>query len=204
MWAFALHRKKALIGNLEEDVFNGHVGWDDIDNCLVLKSKGWKVIYCGQGVGIHLPRATRGSNSMEAGRLNQENAHKFFKRWGLWDTYIGAHRMDVKELLKFETKDQLTQAVTKLQVLQSVIQQAQVEIQALVNKGLKELGVNPEQYLLEMNPAQNTWILKPNPKAVNPLNETVLLQPSEIVKPVGDTEPKKNIIAEAVAEVMAK
>src|SRR3990167_6376184 len=81
-WAFALHRKTALAGNLDESIFNGHVGWDDIDNCLVVKSKGWKILYCGQGVGLHQPRATRGSNTLDAFLRNQENSHTVFKRWG--------------------------------------------------------------------------------------------------------------------------
>ena len=38
-WAFALHRVKALKGNLEEGIFHGHKGWDDIDNCFAVKAK---------------------------------------------------------------------------------------------------------------------------------------------------------------------
>src|SRR3990167_9237141 len=55
-WAFALHRKQAIDGAIEEGLFNGHVGWDDIDNCWAVRKRGWKVMYCGQGVGIHQPR----------------------------------------------------------------------------------------------------------------------------------------------------
>ena len=85
-WAFAIHRKEALIGNLgEEDIFHGFKGWDDIDNCFVLRKKGWKIFYCGSGAGYHIPRATRGvAEDDEKGiRLNQENGVIFRNRWGL-------------------------------------------------------------------------------------------------------------------------
>ena len=159
-WAFAMHRKKALEGNLEEDVFNGHVGWDDIDNNLVVKSKGWKIFYCGQGTGIHAPRATRGSNSLEAMRLNHQNCERFMKRWGYWEKYLEGNKMNVADIIKYETKDALTQTITKIQVLSGYIKEAEAETQKLVQQALKELGVSPEQYVLEMNPQTNTWLLK--------------------------------------------
>ena len=87
-WAFALHRKKALIGNLEEGIFHGHRGWDDIDNSFAVKAKGWKIFYCGLGIGYHEPRASRGNDSPQAAQENKENGEKFYKRWGLWDAYI--------------------------------------------------------------------------------------------------------------------
>jgi len=191
-WAFALHRKAALVGNLDEDVFIGHVGWDDIDNCLVLKSKGWKILYCGQGTGIHQPRATRGSNSQEAALKNQKNSHTFFKRWGLWDKYLEATKMDVGAVLKYDTKAKLGQSVTKIQVLQSYVKEAEREIQAQVNEALKELGVSPDQYLLEMNPQTNTWLLKTNAQAVM-AKQVTEAKPVEAVKPAGDTENKAEV-----------
>lgn len=87
-WAFAIHRREAITGNLDEDVYNGFVGWDDIDNCFVLRKKGWQIYYCGAGAGYHVPRATRGNNSKEAIEKNTKNAHTFFKRWGLWDMFV--------------------------------------------------------------------------------------------------------------------
>jgi len=90
-WAFALLRKEAVVGNLEEDVFHGFVGFDDIDNSFVVKSKGWRVLACGLGVAYHTPRATRGDDSGEAFRKNQENGEIFYKRWGLWEAFQKAH-----------------------------------------------------------------------------------------------------------------
>jgi GT2 family glycosyltransferase len=90
-WAFALHRREAIVGNLDEDVFNGFKGWDDIDNCFVLRKKGWKVFYCGLGVGYHEPRATRGDNTDRARILNLQNAYAFYHRWGFWEQYLKAN-----------------------------------------------------------------------------------------------------------------
>ncbi len=87
-WALAILRKEAVMGNLEEGLFNGFRGVDDIDNCYVVRSKGWKVFYCGHGVGIHKTRATRGSNAKEDIELNKQNQETFYKRWGYWDKYV--------------------------------------------------------------------------------------------------------------------
>lgn len=88
-WAFALLRKDAVYP-LEEGVFNGFRGWDDIDNCFVVKKNGWKIVYCGLGVGYHEPRSTRGDDGETATRENAENGERFYKRWGLWEAYMSA------------------------------------------------------------------------------------------------------------------
>jgi len=93
-WAFALLRKEAVIGNLEEDLFNPHVGWDDIDNSLTIRSKGWKIYYCGISVGYHTPRATRGDNSAEADFKNRQNGEMFYKRQGFWKPYCEVNKID--------------------------------------------------------------------------------------------------------------
>jgi GT2 family glycosyltransferase len=64
------------------------ISWDDIDNCLAVKKKGWKIIYCGSSVGIHYPRATRGSDSLDAQYRNLQNAEAFYRRWGYWEQYL--------------------------------------------------------------------------------------------------------------------
>ena len=90
-WAFALLRKDAVkdleVGNYrwDENVYNGFRGWDDLDNCFMLRENGWKVVYCGFGAGYHTPRATRGLGRKEAHQVNHENSIIFYKRWGLWD-----------------------------------------------------------------------------------------------------------------------
>ena len=86
-WALAFVRKQATVGNLAEDIFHGFRGWDDIDNCFVLKKAGWKILYCGVGAGYHKFRATRGNNSAEAEKQNQENGERFYKRWGFWEEF---------------------------------------------------------------------------------------------------------------------
>lgn len=84
-WAFAVHRVSALRDNLAEGVFHGFLGWDDIDNCFVLRKKGFKILYCGNGAGYHHSRATRGieDNDEEGLKKNHENAEIFRKRWSL-------------------------------------------------------------------------------------------------------------------------
>ena len=89
-WACAILRKEA-IGTLDENLYNGFVGWDDIDNCLMLRKNGWKVMATGQGVVFHNPRATRGSNTEEVTMKNHQNAEVFYKRWGFWKGYRQAN-----------------------------------------------------------------------------------------------------------------
>ena len=85
-WAFALVRKEAG-QNLEEDVYNGFKGWDDIDNCFVVRKRGYTIYYCGLGVGYHEPRATRGRNDIDSHFQNLQNGEAFYKRWGYWDMF---------------------------------------------------------------------------------------------------------------------
>lgn len=87
-WAFAMHRVTALEGNLGEDIYNGFVGVDDIDNCFMLRHKGWRVMECGLSVAYHHPRATRGRNDEEGYYRNRENLESFYKRWGYWEDFI--------------------------------------------------------------------------------------------------------------------
>ena len=93
-WAFAFLRVEAGKGNLGENTFHGFRGWDDIDNCFVLKKAGWKIFYCGASAGYHEPRATRGDNSEEAAKENQENGRIFYQRWGFWDEFVTQHGSD--------------------------------------------------------------------------------------------------------------
>lgn len=203
-WAFALHRKQALVGNLEEDTFNGHVGWDDIDNNFCVKAKGWKIVYCGQGVGIHKSRATRGSGSVEAFLANQQNAHRFWKRWGMWEKYLEGINMDVKDLIKPETKQILTNAVTEYQVLTNLLKVCSTHLSALTGDTLKDLGVSDQQYVLEMNPPSNTWLLKPRlqpeKKVETPLVYTASTVPIPEIPIAGDGQ--HGDIKETVPEVV--
>ncbi|MAH50461.1 hypothetical protein CMI37_31860 [Candidatus Pacearchaeota archaeon] len=101
-WAFALLRKQAVAGNLDEDIFNGFKGVDDIDNCFVVKSKGWELYFCGYGVGYHQPKATRGDASINGKRLNAENMEIFYKRWGLWELFQKEYRgLTVEDLIHY-------------------------------------------------------------------------------------------------------
>lgn len=86
-WAFIMLRREA-VGKLEEGIYNGFKGWDDIDNCFTLRKNGWRIFYCGLGAGYHIPRATRGTDlddEIKTQKANHENSIIFYKRWGLWD-----------------------------------------------------------------------------------------------------------------------
>ena len=104
-WAFALLRRRAVVGVLDDFLFHGFKGWDDIDNCFVVKSKGWKMLYCGLGIGYHEPRATRGNNSQVAEEENRENGERFFKRWGLWEMFLADHP-DGKDMHKMPKENE--------------------------------------------------------------------------------------------------
>ena len=86
-WAFVLVRVEAAKGNLDENLWEGFVGFDDIDNTLTLRSKGWEAWYCGLGTGYHRTHATRGSTDTDVIFKNRKNAEIFYKRWGMWDKY---------------------------------------------------------------------------------------------------------------------
>lgn len=167
-WAFALVRKQAVEGNLDETLFHGHKGWDDIDNCFVLRSKGWKIFYCGYGVGTHHPRSTRGTNSAEGYRKNHENAKIFWKRWGFWNNYLESKTLDVADKISDKMKGNLKAVFIEYQMCQSIAQQAQQMLQArqailqgLVAKTLtEEVKVDPSQYDLGIDPARDIWDLK--------------------------------------------
>ena len=89
-WAFALLRREAVVGNLDEDLWGGFVGFDDIDNTVYLRYKGWEAWYCGLGAGYHKTHATRGYKSFEEDEKvlkNVKNAEIYYKRWGYWDAF---------------------------------------------------------------------------------------------------------------------
>ena len=86
-WAFVLLRKAAIEGNLDASDYYGFKGWEDYDNCFTLRSKGWQMIYCGQGVGFHKTYATREDPSAEGCMKNLNNRERFAKKWGFWPKY---------------------------------------------------------------------------------------------------------------------
>lgn len=87
-WAFVLLRKAAIVGNLDEHLFHGFKGMEDLDNCFVIREKGWKVLYCGLGAGYHQALATRDATGDTTSlRQNLENRELFAKRWGFWEIY---------------------------------------------------------------------------------------------------------------------
>lgn len=116
-WAFAMHRVEAIKGLLDEDLFNAHKGWDDIDNCFQVKKAGWKLMYDGLGAAYHYPRSTRGDNSNVARVLNLQNGQLFYMRNGFWDMWkhenpVAAELVEMKDgrVVKKDISDILKQA----------------------------------------------------------------------------------------------
>lgn len=104
-WAFTLLRLKAVKGNVEEGIYHGFVGYDDIDNSFEIRKKGWDIWYCGLGVGTHEVHATRGTHRIEAMQKNMENAQRFYKRQGyteIWDKANASDTIHLKSQLAKE------------------------------------------------------------------------------------------------------
>ncbi len=101
-FAFVLLRVEAVKGSMDECYYNGFRGWEEFETCFSLREKGWKILYCGLGVGLHQAYATRENREPKALQENLENREIFAKRWGFWEKYqmifpyLGELRPDVK------------------------------------------------------------------------------------------------------------
>ena len=81
-WAVILLRRAALpVNGLEEDYYIGFRGSDDVDNCLEMKKRGWKVIYNGYGAAYHKLGACIGLDSQQGQIDSMENSRRFQERW---------------------------------------------------------------------------------------------------------------------------
>ena len=207
-WAFALVRREAVEGNLDEHLFYGFKGWDDIDNCLVLRSKGWKVFYCGYGVGVHHPRVTRGTNSADGYLKNKGNAIRFWKRWGFWNAYLESRTMDVTDKITDEMKNNLKAVFTEYQMCQSIAQQSQMMLEArnsilqnlTADTLTNQLKVSPEEYMLGMDPAKDVWDLKRKPVPEN-TNTVQAGKPNEVAPAIaGGNGHNEDMVAQALKD----
>ncbi len=93
-FALCLLRKSAFPDGLDEKSYNGFAGYDDLDNCLSAKKRGWRILYCGLGTAIHLEGATRSKGSDEYATKVEENRQTFLNRWGGTDKAKGSAVMD--------------------------------------------------------------------------------------------------------------
>lgn len=78
-FAVVLLRREAL--NFEEDFYIGFRGWEDVHNCLEMRERGWKIMYCGLGAAIHELYASQGKTGPEGAAECAENGRRFIKRW---------------------------------------------------------------------------------------------------------------------------
>lgn len=77
--AVFLLRREAF--RFDPTLYIGYRGWDDIDMCLRVRSKGWDVIYCGYGVVYHIDSPTKKENSPRFWEEYEENLRRFRERW---------------------------------------------------------------------------------------------------------------------------
>ena len=90
-WAFVLLRLEAVKDNLGADVYWGFKGMEEFETCFTMRQKGWKIFFCGLGVGYHQTLATRVATSEDDIIKNLQNKEVFAKRWGFWTDY---HKMN--------------------------------------------------------------------------------------------------------------
>ncbi len=218
-WAFALIRREACEGNLDERVYYGFKGWDDIDNCFALRSKGWKIFYCGYGVGVHYPRSTRGTDSIDGYLKNKENAKKFWKRWGFYNKYLESRSMDVSDKISNETKENLKAVYAEFQMCENIKKTADIMMEGrkqilktVLDQTLKNvLHVEPNDYVLGVDIQRDMWDLKRKgePEVVDTVAQG---KPNEVPKAIPEAieDAKKNrdtLVAKALkdrAEAMQK
>ncbi len=78
-FAVVLLRREAL--NFEEDFYIGFRGWEDVHNCLEIRERGWKIMYCGLGSAVHELSASQGKSGPEGAAECGENGRRFIERW---------------------------------------------------------------------------------------------------------------------------
>ncbi|MBA7602026.1 hypothetical protein ES703_09111 [subsurface metagenome] len=78
-FAVVLLRREAL--NFEEDFYIGFRGWEDVHNCLEMRERGWKIIYCGLGAAIHELSSSQGKIGADGQAECSENGRRFIERW---------------------------------------------------------------------------------------------------------------------------
>ncbi len=85
-----LMRRRAVEHGFEEDYYIGWNGFDDVDACLTLGKKAWKIMYCGYSAVFHYAHATRGNPntwSKEQWEKYDENRFRFLTRWANWGEF---------------------------------------------------------------------------------------------------------------------
>ena len=74
--AFLMRRAAVPKGGWDEDTYIGFRCVEDLDNCLSIVEKGWKILYNGMACVYHQPSSSSGSDGG-----NQENYNRFKGKW---------------------------------------------------------------------------------------------------------------------------
>ena len=76
--------------------------------------------------------------------------------------------MDVGLKIRPELKDTLTMAVTEYQVLTKILEERKKILAELCTQTMRELGVEPTKYVLDINPQSDVWDLRAIPDTTVP------------------------------------
>jgi len=80
-WAAVVIRRASLPeGGLDEETYIGFRGADDLDHCLEIRKRGWKIICNRLGIIYHTPTATGGLDDKSRSET-EENARRFARKW---------------------------------------------------------------------------------------------------------------------------
>ncbi len=79
------YRREALINALDVDTYIGWRGFEDTDQCLMLRNNGWTVVYCGFSSAYHIESPTRlygaDTDQNKFWEEYNENFRRFIMKW---------------------------------------------------------------------------------------------------------------------------
>ena len=105
--------------------------------------------------------------------------------------------MDISYKIQPEIKDVLTGAVLEYQVLSRLLEERKQKVGQLCQDAMKQLGVDPNKYLMDINPQQGVWDLRM-------INEpTPAIKPIDALPEVKAAEPSGNGAHEEIKEKVA-
>tara|TARA_Y100000310_G_scaffold340744_1_gene437588 strand:- start:1148 stop:1954 length:807 start_codon:yes stop_codon:yes gene_type:complete len=81
-WALVLFKRAVYPEGLDEKTYIGFRGYDDLENCLDARKRGWKVFYCGMGCAYHEAMSIRKQETDKGDAEHEENRQTFLSRWG--------------------------------------------------------------------------------------------------------------------------
>ncbi len=78
------YRREALINAIDVDTYIGWRGFEDDDQCLMLRNNGWNIVYCGFSTAYHIESPTRLTGNNDQNKFWEEyneNFRRFLVKW---------------------------------------------------------------------------------------------------------------------------